>query len=58
MKCLKHEDCVCTNGQIIDKTTAQLLNCDECDYNTSDEDLKQEAYWEAYDLWEAQLKGN
>ena len=52
-----YEDCDCCEGQIFDGTH-QWNECIDCDYNMTEAELAEEAYWDKYDLDEAEIKGN
>lgn len=58
MKRLKHEDCTCDEGKIRCRATFRIQECKDCDYNMTERELDAEAESDAYDLVEAEWKGN
>ena len=56
-----YEDCDCCEGKVYyhgDSTGPRWLDCTSCNYNQTELELKEEAFWNKYDLDEAEMKGN
>lgn len=57
MKRIEHENCNCTNGEKFDGIKNKI-KCLDCDFNKTEKELIEEAFWHKYDLEEAEKTGN